>query len=161
MNDNSYSEEQTGDMMYDVKTKHGGKNFIDLEEAEEGVIYKITINPPDDMRSRGKEYLLTEVPLFIAMIKKFIYSYIEVYPELSPNGRLHYHGYIIIEDLFGFYSHDIRLINSWCNFVISKLKGQSDDHLQEWVNYVQKQMKVMKPAFDKIGVLYKVTNKNK
>lgn len=146
-------EEDNGEYWYDKKSKYGSKCNIHLENAKVGDIYALTVNPIDDEKAVGKSYILNDHTRMIALVQKLRYAYVELYPEISPTGRLHYHGYLIIEDIFGFYSHDIRIISKWGNF---KLDTIAD--LQIWVNYVQKQMSIMQPAFKTCDLAYKVSN---
>lgn len=153
MKHNPRPEEENGEFWYDVKVKNGSKNNVSLEKAQVGEMYSFTVNPPDDEKAVGKSYVLNDHTRMIALVQKLRYSYVELYPELSPTGRLHYHGYLMMEDIFGFYSHDIKIISKWGNFKLDTI-----GNLQDWINYVQKQMSIMQPAFKTCDLMYKVCN---
>lgn len=62
-----------------------------------------------------------------------------LYPEYSPIGRLHYHGYITIMDKYGFYSNDIHMIKKYGSFELDSIA-----HPDKWMTYCTKNKDMMK-----------------
>lgn len=82
---------------------------------------------------------------------------LEVYPELSKTGRLHYHGIVHFaepKDIAQFYH------NMWhktdkqkmCNILIKPIND-----LDQWIEYIDKQVLYMKPLFEFHLLRYKWT----
>lgn len=61
-----------------------------------------------------------------------------LYPEYSPIGRLHYHGYITIMDKYGFYSKDIHMIKKYGSFELDTI-----EHPNKWIKYCEKNNDMM------------------
>ncbi len=65
--------------------------------------------------------------------------YVLIYPEYSPTGRLHFHGYILIKDVFRFYSSVLPNLDDCGTYVIKEIE---DEVL--WHKYVTKQIDIWK-----------------
>ncbi|AXH77558.1 MAG: putative replicase-associated protein [Cressdnaviricota sp.] len=103
-----------------------------------GVRYAITINPCDKMQKFRDPLRLTS---FLNEISKLLYHNNKIYrytlyPELSPKGRLHYHGYITILDIDTFYLYSIPNLLKMSTIVIKPIKEESKEM---WQNYCIKQ----------------------
>lgn len=60
----------------------------------------------------------------------------KIYFEMSPLGRMHWHGYLRIHDIHAFYTFDIQILKSYSTFVIKPITDE------KWNAYVLKQQKI-------------------
>lgn len=80
-------------------------------------------------------------------------STFRMYPEISPKGRIHYHGIINLYDSFEFYSHIIPLLNEVCMFEIDTI-----DDMDYWESYIQKDRNIMEPGLTSHKIPYELTS---
>lgn len=126
------------------------KNNIKLkpETTQLNTLYSITISPPDYreintgrcnsvnvIRDYEQKYIETT-----QLFKRLHHCELELYPELSPTGRLHFHGYIIIKNIFNFFYHDLYLLNK-ISYEIDTLNDDNNIYNQ----YIKKQIHIMEP----------------
>lgn len=129
---------------------HQKNKSLKLEDLRTGVRYAVTLSPPecrdkDTARSNTvrtfddfkAKYI--ELKLFIGKLHS---CKLELYPELSPTGRLHYHGFLQIKNIFTFMWHDLYLLNQ----IVYEIDTIKDEDI--WILYVSKQAHIMKPALD-------------
>lgn len=98
--------------------------------------YSISINPsydPQDLKSSIDA-------LYKVLNKCDAIEELVLYPEHSPIGRLHYHGYINVMDKYHFYSNDIHMLKSFGTFEIDSI-----DKPDVWLKYCTKNEGYMKP----------------
>ncbi len=94
---------------------------------------------------------------YMLMMKSYILPYIdiiEMYPELSSSGRLHYHGIVRfnnIDQIFGWYfaHHKVVGLNMSLDLITDK---------KIWQTYIHKQEKYMSYVLKKVSHPYKVTS---
>lgn len=137
-----------------------------LETLEKGGFYAITLSPED---IRDKETY--KVPNNIQVLEDFRTkyrdienilktklggSYVELYPEFSPTGRLHFHGVINITDLFTFSYHDLFIFQKLGMYEIDTM-----DDIPKWTLYMGKQAHIFKPICDKLNIDYPLMTKKK
>lgn len=80
-------------------------------------------------------------------------SEIKLYMEFSPEGRIHYHGTIKINDIFKFYQDLFPMLNDHFTCVIKPIKDQ------EWIQtYCQKQAHIIQPYCEENNIDYPLTN---
>lgn len=79
------------------------------------------------------------------------YAEVECVLECSRQGRLHYHGWIMIKDPIEFYLKDLKKLKHYGTYEIDYIK---DDEV--WSTYVYKQMKHMKSFCDKYDMIYEI-----
>lgn len=100
-------------------------------------------------------YLQSWLNHYMYMLKAYVSPYIDIvdlYPELSPSGRLHYHGRVRF--------NNYEQVVSWY-FTHHKINGLniSLDTISDskiWTKYILKQKKLLKPIME----TYKLTEKN-
>lgn len=123
------------------------------EYVELGGRYAITISPEDSRDSEKdtfkdysdiKEHIREVNDNNIQNIfKRLKFCEVEVYPELSPTGRLHYHGVLTVIDTVGFLWHDVQIIREQSICEVDTIKD-----MNIWLEYVQKQQHLMNFYFD-------------
>ncbi len=126
------------------KTKYKYNKFSipnpKLEDCPVNKDMSITIN------SSEGEYPLMDANVrhYMYLIKKYIMPYVEIkelYPELSPTGRLHYHGTVRFKTIkqivdWYFLRHKIGGVNISLDLIKDK---------DVWDKYIRKQHSYMKP----------------
>lgn len=111
------------------------KNKVKLEDVQTWTKYKFTLNPeynPKDLETYDQ---------FCKYIAKWLLSFkhanFTYCVEMSPVGRYHLHGYIIITDAFGFYSNEVKYLaphNGLLGVEDPDFKGKTS-----WEDYCYKQ----------------------
>lgn len=143
-------------------TKHKG---IKMELYKLNEYYAITISPVDErihLRKVPNEIKMYEYyqaqyrDIEIVLSHKLFGCKIELYPELSPTGRLHFHGIVRITDIFKFMYHDLHRISELGCYEVDTIEG--DDGMAKWLLYCTKQLHIMKPLNDRINANYPLHN---
>lgn len=151
-----------------MKTQNFHQEFksIPLEEIEEGKTYAFTLNPidlrPESLVGVHKGWLQEDVKLdlmsSIKKHKKYLanlnYCSVELYPELSPTGRLHYHGKITIYHPLFFSHRDLRILQVYGKYCITHINDALDDDKKKkkypnWDAYCTKQLKYFDKEYPK------------
>lgn len=112
---------------------------IKPENMSIGVRYSFSINPekqPSDMKSINNivewyNYITKQ----LALLK---YCSVVVALEISCNGRLHYHGYITIENIIDFFYEDIKRLQ-----LIGAYEIDTVEDVVKWDKYINKLEKLM------------------
>lgn len=114
------------------------KNLVPkYETVDRGDILAISIAPEDKYQFYDKEdrvetfkkYTRTHLTLMIKTT-----CYLRLRTEVSPHGRLHYHGYVIIRDPLRFYLYTIPALEGSYTICIKPLTDE-----KVWEDYCQKQ----------------------
>lgn len=134
----------------------------EMDQIDMKKCYSITISPPDWRDTdrllsmniiHSSEFLIRGIRQhhdnFQNKLFKDNIEYLELYPELSHTGRLHYHGYIAIKDLPMFYHRDCYTL---MNMGIIEIDVINDP--LRWNLYVNKQKENMKQYCEKAGLEY-------
>lgn len=112
-------------------------NLLKFENMQTNTLYAITINPNDDYQCWNN---IDRIKDFISKTKSTILNinkdtaYLELYLELSPTGRLHYHGYLKLHEKINFYTNMIHKLQHIAHVDIDTL-----DDSGKWEEYVLKQ----------------------
>ncbi len=123
------------------------------------VVYSFTINPSD----AGQYFKATTIQRFrqftdynFKHLNTILLDYcdITVYPEISRQGRIHYHGYIRINDIFNFHLFSLHRLKEVYIYEIDTI-----DKSTKWSEYIHKDKSVIEPALQALGLPYKVNNK--
>lgn len=111
--------------------------------------YAITINPEDnrntikdtinDYQSVKDHIKSTHQDNIQNIFKNLKYCEVLLYPELSPTGRLHYHGVLTVIDTIQFLWHDVQIIREHAQCEIDTIK-----EMKVWEEYISKQYHLMK-----------------
>lgn len=115
---------------------------------ELGGRYAITINPEDprgtdkgtfDSSQDPKEHIKEVYENHKQEIyKKLKYCELIVQPEISPTGRLHYHGVLTVIDTVMFLWHDVQIIREHAQCEIDTIADT-----KVWEEYITKQKHLM------------------
>lgn len=79
------------------------------------------------------------------------YALVDVCLEISQTGRLHYHGYIVIEQIIEFFFYDIPLLQSLGAYEIDTIADEV-----KWEAYVIKLRLLMKPFCEKKHLTFNI-----
>lgn len=145
------------------KQLHYKNKAIALEKLSTDKLFAITINPLDIRDS--KTYRCPDVrviydfqakfQLFYDWIKRLKHCSLQLYPELSQTGRLHYHGYIRIKNIFNFVWQDLHILS---DYVYEIDTCETNDNVYQM--YIQKQMHTMQPIFMELDFDYPIIVNN-
>lgn len=111
--------------------------IIDFEAVNTETDYAITINPCDKHQFFKDNH---RIGTFMEDIHRILYNSSKVYKyrlylEVSPKGRLHWHGYIKIKDPIQFYLYSVPHMLALSTVVIKPI-----DDSEVWYNYCNKQL---------------------
>lgn len=110
---------------------------IPPEKIELRKRYAISLNPSFDIKCFDNAIK----QLNVVLNKTNAIDEIVLYPELSPIGKLHYHGVIVINDVFLFYFEDLKLLKDFGSFEIDTIADP-----KYWIDeYCRKGESYMKP----------------
>lgn len=126
---------------------------------EKDVVYCFTVNPSD----AGQFFKATTIQRMryateynCKHLNRILGDYTDftLYPEISRQGRIHYHGYIRVNDIFNFH---LFCINRLKDIYVYDIHIINDSDI--WSTYIHKDKSVMKPALQALSLPYKVNNK--
>lgn len=129
--------------------KHQG---LKMEDIKLSTCYAVTLSPPDNRGLVSRRIWNIQTPTkileenidkHVQIFKSLKYCELELNPELSPKGRLHYHGVIIIKDVLNFYYHDLHILNETMSYEIDTLSEDAEG-LLKYTSYCVKQ----RPIFE-------------
>ncbi len=129
-----------------------------MEDYQANTLYAITINPrlqhPDSSK-RLKD--VVHEASFSYLHKIMLISDVKLYPEMSPTGRVHFHGTIKIlkKNIFNFYSLIHKYIGVKDPTFTLVIKQITDD---EWKTYITKQKDLIKPVCKEYNIPYPINN---
>lgn len=116
--------------------------------------YSFSFNPEDQPKPQ-RFYSIT-LNLFTSwaeqiynMFVSLRYCEVETYMEISKSSRLHFHGYIKINDIFNFYFYDLPKIKHYGTLEI--------DHIKDplvWDLYIKKQKSFCELFCAKHNIIY-------
>lgn len=143
---------------------------IKMESMAPDTLYAFTFSPVDSRTfpnvgskmTKTKNELVTEtvileqLDLWKEYLRKMKYCNFAVYPELSPTGRLHFHGFIQPRDILLFYYHDLHILNDY-SYEIDTI-GEGEDNHKKYADYVWKQKSLWVPLLDKHKYKYEISN---
>lgn len=109
---------------------------LKLEEVKPGVNYAFTINPIDKLQMFKSFTRISDINKeshkYLAMLKHYV-----LYPELSPKGRFHYHGWIWFDndlEINEFYLSYLPSVQSMASYEMDTIED-----LKVWTDYCTKQ----------------------
>lgn len=132
------------------------KNYFQpkMETIEPCIKYAITVSPSNDLLTantlRGKVIAVSKYmrnQLFMTPME------VKLFPELSPVGRLHYHGTIEFPTHLAismWYHHTFRVLQ--CSRVNIKITAIDDERI--WEQYCNKQRDYMYALFESLRLGY-------
>lgn len=118
----------------------GGKKkneFVKLEDCHVHQRYSFSYNPVDqpimESPTGFKDWWQENYNFFRSML----HSTYQLYCELSPHGRWHFHGYVWVTNVLKFYMYDVpRMSNCACSM---DSIGPTFDDENQWLAYCIKQ----------------------
>lgn len=127
-----------------------------MEKMSNEDLYTITLSPPDERHNQMlKNEVQTEVHYRHVIDKHMLalqkglrnVKLLKLYPELSPTGRLHYHGYIMLKDVFMFYYADQYALQQIGSYEIDTI-GDTVEDMEKYDKYCKKQEAIMRPYIE-------------
>lgn len=128
---------------------------LKVEELQLDIPYAITISPEEQFVGYAKQTRSNVYTLPNKTFKDYVakhlqvckYSGYELFFEMSPVGRQHYHGFVTIKDISMFVTKDMHILRSIGAFVIKRItdegpKGQdvnTEAGTLTWHKYCSKQ----------------------
>lgn len=152
--------------MVEKKPFHKKHQCIKMENAIEGAQYAFTFNPIDarnnatlnkDMLKneiQAEKTLINHIDVWKQYLKRLRYCSFVVYPELSPDGRLHFHGYITFKNVLMFYYHDLHILNDY-SYEIDTI-GDTEQDKQKYATYITKQQIFWIALLEKYAMPYEI-----
>lgn len=136
------------------------------ENMKENELYALTLNPGEALTgacrpnevSRGN--IVTDYHAFDLCVKQKLLSRlhhceVQLYWEVSPHGKLHLHGYLLVSRIISFFLEDLILMMNYCTVSIEQI-----DDCDKWAEYVHKQTSLMAPWCYKHEMSYPITSSN-
>lgn len=112
---------------------------IPIEEWDDDRLYAISLNPKDDLQFFGRSVDKRIMNSYLTLLHKaYIWKGIEhlkLFIETSSMGRLHWHGYIKVNNLEEFFLVTIPLMKKYGTFEIDHLNDK-----EKWETYCEKQV---------------------
>jgi len=131
------------------KPQHASVKFEDLKEGQE---YAITLNPtfPIGLNERYSAYIRKQITLLLDCVKDNV---LILYPEISPIGRVHFHGYLHLNNIEQWAKDIIRLCayGTVCVKQQFEVEGTLDG---KWHLYCLKQQSVWLKLLKDSGLRY-------
>lgn len=119
-----------------------------LEDIEVGVTYAISINPIDEWHGGGQTLLAWVKKQYNTLRENTHGVIMELYPEASPTMRLHFHGTLVVKDIYG-YMKTLKALAPHCTYCIKQITDTEEDYQTDetWHEYCLKQVDIWKPLF--------------
>lgn len=108
----------------------------EMDTIVTGVTYAFTYNPSDKHQYFGQSNRLNKCVADLDTIMFYKSMRYEIYPELSRKGRIHFHGYVIFDEIVDSYMYSIPFLLKHGTVVIKQI----DDSVT-WMQYCCKQYK--------------------
>lgn len=120
--------------------------LVPMEDCVDGLMYAISLNliqQHDVICPQTKVLLIKDRPSahrkhtqkILRLTSSFMWK---LKMEVSPTGRLHWHGYIIVSDVRKFYIYDVPVLMRHMSICMKRITDQ-----QKWELYCQKQAPLM------------------
>lgn len=131
-------------------------NAIPPEEVNTTELYSFSFNPEEQpLFERFYSCKLNNLKDWSQqqynILTSLKYAEVECVLECSRQGRLHWHGWIIIREPIDFYLKDIKKLKHYGTYEIDHIEDS-----EKWSNYVYKQMKHMKKFADRNSMIYEI-----
>lgn len=108
----------------------------EMDDIIAGQPYAFTYNPSDKHQYFGQPNRLNKSVVDLDSILLYKSMKYELYPELSRKGRIHFHGYVVFDQIVDGYMYSIPLLLKHGTVVIKQI----DDN-NTWLQYCLKQYK--------------------
>lgn len=124
--------------------------LLKYEDVKEGTLYSLTLNPAEQYHKKPDR----QIHVISDLLKLFRSDKScmgHVYVEISPHGRVHFHGVIGILDRWEFYLNLVPRIEDRYTIEIDTIKDEN-----VWLKYCQKQQEYLpRPYRTGYGLAYK------
>lgn len=120
------------------EVSRGRCKFLKPENVVPGNEYAITLNPaiqPDRLGPVGLKKFWDQQ---YGILETFDWCTFHLYPEVSAQGRFHFHGTMIVKDTAKFYYFDVPRIVQHYSCEMDTIKD-----IDVWMNYCSKQQSFM------------------
>lgn len=131
------------------------KFMIHLEDYHINMWYAITFNIEENRDTRNIEGQYTRYRYVFSKYLDIFDKY-HLWPELSPVGKLHYHGIVQFHKA----SQILRWVCRGQVLPLMNIKMKYIEDLKGWIEYCRKQVHIMRPFMHRNGRIYKITCKN-
>lgn len=122
---------------YGRTESNNGSTFVKPEECSTHTFYTFTFNP----ESQPKTAIVNSIAEWFKEQLDFIcrrrYSKYRLYMEISRKGRLHFHGVMLVTDVFKFYYYDVPDLMSFGHCEMDTINGPLG--MEYWLAYCTKQ----------------------
>lgn len=140
------------------KSQNGNKyKMINLEEIEIGKTYSFSYNDQEQpLFEKFYKMKLNNLRDWSNSQKERLtlkYADVDMYLELSPKGRFHWHGKILIRDPVKFIIHDLAKLRHYGTYEIDTITDTD-----KWDNYITKQQKYMEKYANNNNMIYNITS---
>lgn len=129
--------------------------MIKPEDIDKGYTYAFTFNPEIQPEHNGYKEKLDNFVKFdksmTTLLGTMRHADVKVYMEISQAGRLHYHGYIMINDIVDFCFYDLDNLKKNGSYEIDFINDK-----EIWEEYVTKQRDIMEKWCVKKGLTYMI-----
>lgn len=133
-----------------------------LETIKKGMMLAVTLNPKTqyELISDIDDRIEKLNASYICFALSLSYADFKLYPELSPSGRWHYHGWIIIRDPARFYMKELDVLKEFGTYAIKHTThatfadGDAFHGDAIWNLYCIKQKHIMEPLCWGAGITY-------
>lgn len=138
-----------------------------MEDIKEGEVMAITLNPikEHDPTRPIMQFITSQYNYLMQHAESGGYRLL-LYPEASPLARLHFHGYIVIDNIINWITKGCLLLKDLNSFAIKKFfkreknEDEDDEHTdgqETWQKYCTKQNHIFKPLFDRTVLDYPIS----
>lgn len=136
-----------------MNIKHKPQNSsVKFEDICEGQEFAITLNPLHNIGVNEKysAYLIKQHKLLLDCVTNNV---LRLYPEISPIGRIHFHGYVYINDIVE-WGKDILKLMAYGTVCIKKQFETEEDTGNKWHIYCLKQQSFWEKALKGQNIRY-------
>jgi hypothetical protein len=140
-------------------TKSGNQG-VKLEDMEIGQTYAITINPASQPENKHSVLPWRNLCMWLCHYKDWLIQFqdgveLVLYLEVSPTGRYHFHGKLVLLD-YNDYINFLEIMNKQHHYEIDTIKD-----MDVWDLYIKKQRKIFEYLYTtKVPYLPLIINEN-
>lgn len=126
-------------------TNNSQHKLVKPEDVVETVEYAFTLNPGDQPNQSGlgvnefKRWFTAQRISILNILGN--YANIDLYPEISSKGRIHFHGFLTIKDIFNFYYKCVPRLMVHYSIEMDTIADRA-----VWKTYCTKQEEFVQPA---------------
>lgn len=115
---------------------------IKLEDIKENTLYSLSLNPSEQHYKKATDRMLYVIGDVLKLFHRDRSCVGHVYVEVSPHGRIHFHGVLGILDRLDFYVNMVPKIEDAYTIEMDTIKDEAI-----WKDYCQKQQEWMPKGY--------------